>query len=402
VGFIDAVAGYFGFGQKRDLGDTKNNIIPQRSSSKNGSITVSNDTALKASAVWASIRLRADVVSTMPVNVKRSNPDGSVSLVTASQLQIETIGGQIGFEEFLYSTQSDLDMTGNAFGIIKSRDLYGRPTWIELVPATQAVVQKRDGKITYRFGGETHDPADVWHERQYTISGSPVGLSPLRYSSMSIGQNLSALQFGLDYFGSAGMPTVQVKNTKQVLTPEQADIVKRRYQSTMEERGVFVTGSDWEIDIATIRADESQFLSTLDASAADICRYFGVPGDIIGVNPSGQAITYANITQRFLELLVLHMQPALVRRERKFSRELLPNKVFAKFDTDALLRLDPTSLAAMYGGLVASRVFTPDEVRGRYELPPLTPDQIAQIKDLVASAPLPAPAGAKLPNQPEA
>lgn len=399
---VSRVSEYLGF--SRALGDTPNNIVPPRTVTTAGSVVISNETALKSSAVWASIRLRADIVSTMPLHIKRKMPDGSVQIVDSSSLQIDGIGGKVDFEEWLYSTQSDLDLTGNAFGIIKARDpVSQRPTCIELVQAVKVMISKRAGVVKYVMGGETYAEADVWHERQYSTSGIPVGLSPLRYASMTIGQNLSALQFGLDYFTTGGLPSVHVKNLKKTLKPEESEVVKRRYKSAVEHRDVFVTGNDWDINIETIRADESQFLNTLNASAADICRFMGVPGDIIGVNAQGSAITYANITQRFLELLVLHMQPALVRRERKFSKDLLPNKVFAKFDTKSLLRLDPISEAALHASLIASRSFAPDEIRAMNERPPLTPEQTQQIQDLiVVGKPMAVPLIPKIPAKPEA
>jgi HK97 family phage portal protein len=389
MGFKDRLSD-LGRAIARGLGDTPNNLVPSRGPERHGSVTVSGDTAMKASAVWASIRLRADAVSTMPLLTKREMPDGSIQQVP--QLKIDGIGGDIDFEEWVYSTQSDLDLCGNDFGIIKDRDPFtGRPTRIELVPALKARVGKRGGVLYYQFGGERYSAAEVWHERQYTQAGSPIGLSPLHYAAMVIGQNLSALQFGNDYFNTGGLPTVQLKNTKKTLTAGESEEGKRRYKAAMEGRDIFVTGSDWELNIESIRADESQFLQTLNASAGDIARFMGVPADIIGVNASGSSVTYANITQRFLELLVLHLQPTLVRRERKFSKVLLPNKVFAKFDTKALLRLDPSGEMSLHAVMIAARAMAPDEIRALLELPPLTDEQTKQIQDLVAVKALPVP-----------
>lgn len=385
----------------RALGDTPNNLIPARTVSTAGSFIVSNETALKSSAVWAACRLRADMVSTMPLQVKKIMPDGAVQQVPA--MSLSSIGAGISIEEWLYSTQFDLDMYGNAFGIVLTRDpVSGRPTTIQLVPAETVTVSKRQGVVSYRISGEKFGPADVWHERQFTQSGSLVGMSALQHAAMSIGQNMSALQLGLDYFASPGLPTAHVKNTKQTLTAEQAETIKRRYVAAMKDRGVWVTGSDWDIDISSIAANDSQFLETMQASAADIARFFGVPGDMIGAQTSGENVTYANITQRFLEFLVAHLQPALVRRERAFTSDLLPNKVFAKFDTNAILRLDPVSQAAMYGALVGARILAPDEVRKAYERAPLTPEQTDQIHDLIATAPLAVPPAPKLGVKPEA
>lgn len=388
----------------RGLGDTPQEIVPGRSQSGRqfGNVTITDENARKSSAKWASIRLRSDLVSTMPVLIKRVNPDNSISRLWDPKFQLDGIGGPLELEEWLYSSQSDLDETGNAIGVIEERDPYtGRPTWIRLVPAKSVVVRSRDGQITYQIGSKQYDPVDIWHEKQFTVPGLAVGLSPLGYAAMSLGQNLSALQFGLQYFETAGLPTVMVKNTEKTVDPKSAEAIKARYEAAMRERGVLVTGKDWDINIAAINAEESQFLETLNASNQDIARFFGVPGDVIDVNPSGSSITYANITQKFLSLLVLNLQPALVRRERKLSRVLLPNKVFAKFDTTELLRLDPTSEAALQTTLIAGRALAPDEIRAMRELPPFTPEQIDQIHDLVGSAPLATPLSPKLPNKPE-
>jgi HK97 family phage portal protein len=364
-------------------------------------VAVTDEAARRSSAKWAAIRLRADLVSTTPIVTKRYNPDGSVAVLPTSP--IDGIGGPVPLEEWLYSSQSDLDETGNAIGVIEERDPFsGRPTWIRLVQSKTVIVRSRDGQVTYQIGTQTYDPFDVWHEKQFTVPGLAVGLSPLAYAALSLGQNLSALKFGLDYFDSAGLPTVQLKNTEKAVDAKNAEIIKQRYQATMAERGVLVTGKDWDISISAINADESQFLETLNASNQDIARFFGVPGDVIDVNASGSHVTYANVTQKFLSLLVLHMQPAFVRRERKFSRDLLPNKQFAKFDAKELLRLDPTSDAALQAALVAARIQTPDEARGHYELPPFRPEQVAQIHDLIGATPVALPTAAKIPSAPEA
>ncbi|MET3635657.1 phage portal protein [Curtobacterium oceanosedimentum] len=389
-----------GFTKQRGTGDTPNNLFPSRTPNRVGSVNVSKDTALKTSAVWSAVALRAGLVSTLPLLIKRSMPDGTVQRINSPTLQIDGIGGTVSLEEWLYSSQVDLDLMGNAFGLVKQRDpVSGRPTWIQLVDAKSVTVQQRGGVLTYVYGGEPQDIADVWHEKQYTMSGLPIGLSPLAYGALSIGQNMSALDFALRYFATPGLPTAHLKNTQKTLPAGAVAEIKRRYLASMEERGPFVSGNDWEVDIKNIAANESQFLETINASAGDIVRYFGVPGDLVGINATGQSVTYANITQRFLGFLVLNLQPALVRRERKFSRDLLPNKVFAKFDTDELLRLDPSSQAAVFATRIASRNLTPDEVRAAYEQPPLTPEQIEQMQTLLAA--LPAPMIPKLPNKPE-
>jgi phage portal protein BeeE len=49
---------------------------------------------------------------------------------------------------------------------------------------------------------------------------------------------------------------------------------------------------------------------------SDIARFFGCPGDLIDAAVSTGSITYANMTQRNLQFLIMHLGPAVYRRER--------------------------------------------------------------------------------------
>jgi phage portal protein BeeE len=51
---------------------TAGELIPSRLSVRRGNVTVNNETALRHSAVWACLRLRANMVSTMPVDLYRT------------------------------------------------------------------------------------------------------------------------------------------------------------------------------------------------------------------------------------------------------------------------------------------------------------------------------------------
>lgn len=369
---------------KRDLGDTPNNLIPARGRNK-GSVIVTPDSALRHSAVWACLRLRADLVSTTPLGSYR-NVNGFQVQVAPGPLLIDPAGDNSGIEDWLYSTQIDLDRLGNVFGIITQRDALGYPAVIELQTTSAVTVTARGAKITgYRVGNKTYAPADIWHERQFTIPGLPMGLSAIGYAAATIGSYLSAQDFGLQWFAGGGLPTAQLKNTGKTLDSTEADIVKTRFKATQMSRDVFVTGSDWEFNTMSIAANESQFLETMQYGIGDIARIFGVPGDLIDAPAeSGAKITYANITQRYLGLLVGNLGPTFVRREKAFSRAM-PGPRFVQFDTDALLRLDPATRATTQSALVVGRLRAPSELRATDNLPPFTEEQEAEFDRLFGS-----------------
>ena len=108
-----------------------------------------------------------------------------------------------GWLEFLYSSQVELDRSGNSVGIIKEVDKYGYPTEIELAPSSAVEVIVRNRKITkYSIYSDDYTPDQVWHEKQYTAPGLQVGLSPIMYSAYTSGFYQSIQQFAAEWFTS--------------------------------------------------------------------------------------------------------------------------------------------------------------------------------------------------------
>jgi phage portal protein BeeE len=68
---------------------------------------------------------------------------------------------------------------------------------------------------------------------------------------------------------------------RKTINPKEALIAKERYKAAVANRDLFVHGADWEYDMISVPANESQFLETMNYGVADVCRFLGVPGDMI-------------------------------------------------------------------------------------------------------------------------
>ena len=369
---------------RRALGDSQNQLIPSRYGRRYGSVYVTPDAALRSSVVWAALRLRADLISTMPLDVYRQIGDLHVNVATPPVLT-NPGGDYVDIHEWLWSTQFELDRVGNAFGIISDRDAFSKPRRIDLVQSDSVTVKqdKTTGVVTYIINKKTYDRADIWHERQFTLPGLIMGMSPISYAASAIAQFQSAVEFGLDWFANgASVPTGHLRNTTKTLQPDVADTIKRRFKSAIEGRDIFVTGNDWEFNTQSVQANESQFLETQHISNEDIARYFGVPGDLVDVQSGTKsAVTYASITQRNLQFLIMNLGPAFVRRETALST-LVSAPRYVKFNTDALLRMDPDTRNSMMVAQVVGKIRTPSEVRALDNLSPFTDTQIGELETL--------------------
>lgn len=364
--------------------------IPDRS--HGSSPNVDADKALRNSAVWAALRLRADLISSTPVDVYTMKGGVQVEAEGTELLDSARMG------EWLYSSQFDLDRFGNFFGLIQRRDRLGYPIEVEPVSAQDAVVNVRDGRITsYRLAGKEYDPFDVWHEKQYTVAGLQVGLSPIAYAAWSVGTYLSAQEFAFDWFSSGASPTGHLRNTLvPTLSEDSAESVKAKFKRAVRDRDIFVTGRDWEFNMQAVPANTVMFLDEMKYGVADVCRFIGIPGDLIDAEVSTGSVTYANVTQRNLQLLVMNLGPVFVRRERALSQGL-PKAMFVKFNTDAMLRMDPETRTSTLLSQVAGRTLAPSEARALDNRAPFTPSQLSEFDRLFGAPrtePTPAKSGA--------
>lgn len=374
------------FGRRRSLPmPTAAELIPSRpSASRAGTAVVTNETAMRHSAVWACLRLRADLVSTMPIDVYRRV--NGIQVEVPKPPVIRAPGGErLGVLEWMYSTQVDLDRAGNAIGIVTARDGLGFPARIDLAPIGECVVKVRKGELyKYVIAGQEYEPRDIWHERQYTLPGLHMGLSPIAHAAWSIGEYLSIQEFALDWFGNGAVPAAQLRNKSKTLTDVQSATVKERFKAAVANRDIFVTGADWEYQMIQAEQAGSAWVEAKNFGVGDIARFFGCPGDLIDAAVSTGSITYANITQRNLQFLIMNLGPAIIRREHALSR-LMPTPRYVKLNTDALLRMDPASRAAMIQTQINARVLAPSEARELDNRPPLTETQMAEFDRLFGS-----------------
>lgn len=357
--------------------------VPSRSSGP----AISGRAALQHSVVWAARRLRADLISLMPADVYRPSTAAGIDvqvapsrlLITPSQI---ADGHPMSLQEWLYSSQMSLDGVGNAVGVIRSVDSFGLPSRIDLVPDEDVAMRIKGGQvIEYRINGEKHEPRFIWHERQFTVAGLPVGLSPIAHAALSLSAGMSAQQFALDWFANGTVPSAILKNSERTLNDAQVEDTKARFKASMAQGDVFVTGKDWTYSQVAAKAAESQFIEQMEYSDLALTRFMGVPADLVDVHVDRSTINYANITQRNLQLMVMNLGAAVKRRETALSATQQGAR-FVKLNRDAVLAMDAKTRAEVLGIQIRHRTRTPDEARAYDDLLPLSEADYEQFDRL--------------------
>lgn len=331
---------------------------------------VSTDAAQRLSSVWACVRLLADTVSTLPVDVYR---EGSSEVLATPPLLREPAAG-MPLQAFLEAAMRSLLLRGNAYGLVTARSgATMLPAQVELIhPDHVAVHRDESGRVVYRILGREYPREDVWHVRAYVMPGTLLGLSPVEYARQSIGLGLAAEKFGAQYFGDNATPAgVLISDgTGGAMTAETAATIRARWEAAHKNRrDIAVLGGGLKFQPISVAPDESQFIETTRANVATVARYYGVPPEMIG-GEAGGSLTYANVEQRALDFLTYSLTPWLVRLETALS-QLLPARQSVKFNPGGLLR---TSLRDRYEAHklgIEAGFLTINEARALEDLPPL-------------------------------
>ena len=356
---------------------------------------------MRQSAVWACVRLRADHLSTLPVDIFRDHDNIAVEVPKKPQVFITPGGDEWPWHDWVWASQSDLDRTGNAVGLIVERDPMGIPRVIEL-QNTRAVSVRvgSDGKVTWLINGTSYQPHQVWHERQFPVSGMILGLSPIAYAAWTIGEAMSMQEFSMKWFGQGGVPRARLKNEKKELKPNEAEAIKDRWRASVNGGDLFVTGADWSYDLIQAENAGMEWLEGRKASVPEIARYFGCPADMIdgAASSGGGTVNYSNITQKNLNFLIHHLGPTVIRREQTWSRKLLPQPRYAKLNTDALLRMDPETREKTIRSQLESKQITITEARALNNREKYTPEQEAEVEKFFPAKKAAAPTAPQPPN----
>jgi HK97 family phage portal protein len=347
------------------------------------------EASLQKVAVWASVSLLAGTAQMLPLDVVSG--EGAARLERPMPSWMLDLGGDgYGLEDWIFQYMTSALLRGNVNGIVGERDpRRGTPTQIVLQhPDTvRGWRDAQDGRVQWWAGGREVPADDMWHQRVFTIPGRLQGLSPIAFQALTIGTGIAAMRFGAQWFEEGAHPTGVLTTDKDIDQPTAAT-AKARFMAALTGRREPVTlGGGWQYQPIQIAPDESQFLETNNMTSAECCRIFG-PGiaEILGYETGG-SLTYQNIEQRNLQLLIYALDPWLTRLERALSA-LLPRPQQVKFNRGALLRTDLLTRYRAHAIAIRAKFGTQDEARELEDRPPLTPAQIDQLQELGGTAEL--------------
>lgn len=346
--------------------------------------------ALTLAPVFAATRLIADAIASLPLQAFRKTGDQRQPVPTPALLSDPSMFG--GGYEWVQRALVSLLLRGNAYGFVTQLDALGQPRQIEwLHPDEVSLADDRAvARPQWYWEGRQLAPwlgrdstGELLHIPWYTLPGRIRGLSPIQAFASTIETGILAQRFGRDWFQNGAVPSA-VLETEQAVNQEQAQLLKERFRLAAGGREPVVLGAGSSYKPIAVPPEDSQFLETIRANASTIAAIYGIyPAELIG-GDTKDSMTYANVEQQSLNLVMHTLRPYTTKLEQHLSR-LLPRPQFARFNFDALLRADLKSRYESHAIALQQGFKTVDEVREIEDLPPL-PESEESVLDPEAQA----------------
>jgi HK97 family phage portal protein len=120
----------------------------------------------------------------------------------------------------------------------------------------------------------------------------------------------------------------------------------------------------------SVKPDEAQFLEARRYTAGEVANLYGVPLEFVGDGVSNGAAYVTGVSMRFRMWYLTGLLPRITRIEDAFT-SLLPRGVYAKFNTNSLLRMDPEQQTAFFAAGQLGEYMTRNEIRALLDMNPI-------------------------------
>jgi len=161
-------------------GDTS---YPTDSYMSAGGAVVNPETALKLSAVWACVKLRAETISTLPLHLYDSNKQIAKDHELYRILH-DSPNADMCASEFWQIQSACLDLWGNAYSYISRRSNKSIISLEPLFPSDMVVKRTKEGALEYHYteNGKVkiYREDEILHFKGFTLDGY-VGLSAIQF-----------------------------------------------------------------------------------------------------------------------------------------------------------------------------------------------------------------------------
>lgn len=339
-------------------------------------VSVTADTALRVPAVLQAVRLIAEAIGTtsckLYVNIddsKETAKDHRAYKLVHDRANGWTSAGQL-------RTELTFDAMLHGAGYAHVRRLSdGTPYEIHrLKPGS---VQRRTEE-----DGEPYFVVTTKDRRQVVLPYADVIYVPgfVGGSLVSLGREAIAVAMNLEkhaaeFFGSGARPAIAVTAARATDEKVGASVTantKKLFKKAMAEDRIVVLEGGSSVDVLTMTSSDAQFLENRRFQTEEIARVFGVPPTMLFDLVRG---TWSNTEEMNRNFRQVCLKPWFERWQTAYAMCLLSEDDlethYVEFIPDDMQNTDISVRTDTLTKLIAARVMTPNEARGKLNMPAL-------------------------------
>lgn len=347
-----------------------------------GGTPITAEQAMRLSAVWSAMNIRAETGGTLPFNLRgpdkkplHNHPLDFVLRRRVNAVQIPT--------DFFSQMIAHMDMHGNAVSIIDRNSAGNIVGLLPQDPDQCGFETNKSGtRRKWTIDGQDVNDRDVLHVPSFSMKGGwgvprlDIGRQILKAQTDANQSAMTAFQNGLKV---GGFFKVDKNPTGQQLS----DFGQRMTTfARTENSGKWMTLLAGMEPVAgeqfRIKPQDAQLLESRYFGIEEICRLFNVPPPLIG--HTSKASSWASSIENLnLFFLLYSLQPTLIRIEKHMEVKLLTVAELAdglqfKFSMQGLLRGDSKARNAEYTSGLQNGRLSVNEVRDMEDLPGIGPE----------------------------
>ncbi|WP_186137957.1 phage portal protein [Burkholderia gladioli] len=345
--------------------------------------TVTVNSALQLSAAWACVRLIAETIATLPLNLYQRASNGTRTVATSHPLyavlhaQPNADNTAVEFWEVIVACML---LWGNGF----ARKLRSGTTIIGLellLPDRMQVKRLTTGVLQYTYSeldgtSSVMTEDDVLHFRGFSLNGW-MGLSVISYAREVFGNATAANKTSSSVFRNGLRPS-GVLSTDQVLQKGKREEIREslaeQFGGAMQAGKTMVLEAGMKYQAITMNPGDVQLLETKSFNIEEICRWYRVPPFMVGHSEKSTSWG-TGIEQQMIGFLTFSLRPWLARIEQTIKKGCLTPverlTYYPEFAVEGLLRADSAGRAAFYSQMVNNGIYTRDECRAKENMVPM-------------------------------
>ena len=340
--------------------------------------SVTKEMALKVSALYAIVKLRAETIGTFPIHILDGNNNKISDHDLMGVLRAAPNQNMTG-PDFFSQSVANFDMMGNSYSLIGA---WSNGEAHTLTPLDSERVKPRlsdKGVLEYEFDGDVYPNSKILHVKSFGMNGL-AGI-PLLQAARHVlagqieGNDASARMFrqGMNVGGFFKLPAGT--SNPDPAQREQFDQLMRQFSSpeNLAKWMMLLPGMEPVANQAfRITPVDAELLMSRQFGIEELCRFLNVPPPLIGHTDkaSSWASSLENLNQHYVSY---SCQPTTIRYEAamlKLLSERDRKRYRINFNMDGLLRGDLEKRTKSYETGIKNNYLSPDEVREKENLPP--------------------------------